>query len=506
MNGHRREVFIVKHAVGVYGGGIVRTVLSRSQALSRQGCHVTILTLDEQDYRLISLGLRLMQRLPKSVRILNLYEYYRDANTPRGHRFETVKQFALGTYLLTRHRFRRSKLHLDTLNDGGQVIMRRSYHRLGFIAKHTEYHPVTGNTATVKYLTLDGFCFLEFNYDDGAQLLQIALNDTMTNTSWTFANAADLHRHWFEELCRGTQTKPFLISDSLSSSGAAVLGMDKSLCHRIYTVHSNHHDEPLTPKSKVKPTYELLLNRLSEEDALVVPTHAQQRDVLEEFGDYHNTHVIPHFTSSRRRLIQSQTRQNTVVMVSRYHADKGLDEAIYAFEYVLKELPEAKLEIYGAGSLKANLRQWVTDRNLANNVRLYGYRSQVDRLYARGCCTLVTSKCEGFCLAILESMWHGTPVLSYDVPYGPSELIKDGFNGHLVPYGDREALANHIIALLHNPKQARELGDNARGYVRKLYNESMVVQQWIRLFNDLETGTEGSLEEASDAESQSQRV
>jgi glycosyltransferase involved in cell wall biosynthesis len=506
MNGHGREVFLVKHAVGVYGGGIVRAVLSRSQALSRQGCHVTILTLDEQDYRLISASLRLMRRLPKNVRILNLYEYYRAANTPKGPRFETVKQLAVGTYLLTRERFRRAKVNLDTLNEAGKVIMRRSYHRLGFVAKHAEYHLVTGKPARVKYLTPDGFCFLEFSYDDRAQLLQIALNDRMTNASWTFANAADLHRHWFEELCRSVPTKPFLISDSLSSSGAAVLEMDKNLCHRIYTVHSNHHDEPLTPKSRVKPTYELLLKRLNEEDALVVPTHAQQRDILEEFGDYQNTHVIPLFTSSRRRLIQSQTRPNTVVMVSRYHADKGLDEAILTFEYVLKELPEAKLEIYGAGPQKANLIQWVTERNLANNVRLYGYRSQVDRLYARGCCTLVTSKCEGFCLAILESMWHGTPVLSYDVPYGPSELIKDGFNGHLVPYGDREALANHIIALLHNPKQAEELGDNARGYVRQLYNESMVVQQWIRLFNDLETGAEGNLEGASDAESQSQRV
>ncbi len=42
---------------------------------------------------------------------------------------------------------------------------------------------------------------------------------------------------------------------------------------------------------------------------------------------------------------------------------------------------------------------------------------------------LSTSKMEGFGLAILESLSVGTRVISYDVDYGPSELIQDGFNG-----------------------------------------------------------------------------
>lgn len=39
---------------------------------------------------------------------------------------------------------------------------------------------------------------------------------------------------------------------------------------------------------------------------------------------------------------------------------------------------------------------------------------------------------EGFSLALLESLAHGVPVISYDIKYGPSELITSDFNGYLI--------------------------------------------------------------------------
>ena len=63
---------------------------------------------------------------------------------------------------------------------------------------------------------------------------------------------------------------------------------------------------------------------------------------------------------------------------------------------------------------------------------------------------LSTSKMEGFGLAILESLSVGTPVISYDVDYGPSELIQDGFNGYLVPQGDINQMVEKVDQLLNN--------------------------------------------------------
>ena len=53
--------------------------------------------------------------------------------------------------------------------------------------------------------------------------------------------------------------------------------------------------------------------------------------------------------------------------------------------------------------------------------------------------SLITSNMEGFSLALLESLAHGVPVISYDIKYGPSELITSDFNGYLITKNDEDA-------------------------------------------------------------------
>ena len=54
--------------------------------------------------------------------------------------------------------------------------------------------------------------------------------------------------------------------------------------------------------------------------------------------------------------------------------------------------------------------------------------------------SLLTSQYEGFGMTIMESIHNGCPVVSYDVRYGPSELIIDGENGLLIDAGDDRLL------------------------------------------------------------------
>lgn len=51
---------------------------------------------------------------------------------------------------------------------------------------------------------------------------------------------------------------------------------------------------------------------------------------------------------------------------------------------------------------------------------------------------------EGFSLALLESLAHGVPVISYDIKYGPNELITSDFNGYLITKNDEDALFDKV--------------------------------------------------------------
>lgn len=95
---------------------------------------------------------------------------------------------------------------------------------------------------------------------------------------------------------------------------------------------------------------------------------------------------------------------------------------------------------------------------------------------------LSTSKMEGFGLAILESLSVGTPVISYDVDYGPSELIQDGFNGYLVPQGDINQMVERVDQLLINTQKLQQFSINSIESAQQ-YNATTISIKWQNILN-----------------------
>ena len=75
---------------------------------------------------------------------------------------------------------------------------------------------------------------------------------------------------------------------------------------------------------------------------------------------------------------------------------------------------------------------------------------------------LDASENDNYPLAMAEALAHGVPVLSYDYPYGPHELIQNRVNGRLVANGDPNAFADAIIALMEDDDQRAKLSVGAR--------------------------------------------
>jgi trehalose synthase len=75
---------------------------------------------------------------------------------------------------------------------------------------------------------------------------------------------------------------------------------------------------------------------------------------------------------------------------------------------------------------------------------------------------------EGFCLAVTEAMWKGTPVVASRVGGIPSQ-IEDGRNGFLLEPTDLDGFADRIVHLLRNPKEGLELGQRAKATVREKF-------------------------------------
>ncbi|RIM56487.1 glycosyltransferase, partial [Staphylococcus arlettae] len=177
-----------------------------------------------------------------------------------------------------------------------------------------------------------------------------------------------------------------------------------------------------------------VLNNLNNIDALVLLTKKQKEDIAKRFGTRNNYYVIPH--SIQIPDIKENKISNRVVIVSRLHPEKRLDHSIKAFEKVVKKVPNATLHIYGEGEEKSKLQELINKLGLKNQVKLMSYSKKINTILQSADCSLLTSQYEGFALAIQESIANGTPVIAYDIKYGPSDMIDNDKNGYLVENGN----------------------------------------------------------------------
>ncbi len=93
---------------------------------------------------------------------------------------------------------------------------------------------------------------------------------------------------------------------------------------------------------------------------------------------------------------------------------------------------------------------------------------------------------EGFCLAVTEALWKGTPVVASNVGGIPSQ-IEDGRNGFLLEPTDEDGFADRIIHLLENPEEGKELGRQARETVREKFLITRLLADYLDMLNAIMT-------------------
>lgn len=91
---------------------------------------------------------------------------------------------------------------------------------------------------------------------------------------------------------------------------------------------------------------------------------------------------------------------------------------------------------------------------------------------------------EGFCLAVTEALWKGTPVVASNIGGIPLQ-IKDGENGFLVEPNDDQGFADRIVEILKNPDLATEIGEKAREVVRERFLITRLLSDYLDLLKDV---------------------
>ena len=137
------------------------------------------------------------------------------------------------------------------------------------------------------------------------------------------------------------------------------------------------------------------------------------------------------------------------LLVCRFVPIKRIDLAIHAFSLVVKQDPDIKLKIVGAGPLEGQVKQWIADFELQAGVEIIPWTDNLTELYQGAVATLITSDGEGFGMTAVESLMCHTPVIMTNVGCA-GEVVKNGENGYVVPVGDVHGLSQAMLAMLQN--------------------------------------------------------
>lgn len=182
--------------------------------------------------------------------------------------------------------------------------------------------------------------------------------------------------------------------------------------------------------------------------------------------------------------IKYNINSKTIVSCGSLDKLKRFDHIILSAENVLKKHPDWSFNIYGDGSERLRLEKIIREYKLEDKIIIKGYENDKRIIYGDKSFFIMTSTFEGFGMVLLEAMQHKLPIISYNINYGPKEIIENGVNGFLVESGNIDLLSERISGLIEDVDKRQMMSDRAYKSLSR-FDEETIINQWIDLFEEL---------------------
>lgn len=190
--------------------------------------------------------------------------------------------------------------------------------------------------------------------------------------------------------------------------------------------------------------------------------------------------------SKETEFCYSPEREKTILTAGRISSQKNQMLLVKAFNSIKDDAPEAVLKIFGdtqEKSVRRELEQYIKENNLEERVHLMGLSENMIEELKRAYMFVLSSDYEGLPNALMEAMSLGIPCISTDCPCGGSrELIKQGVSGILTPVGDVDALAEEMLELIQNEKEAQTLSKEAVK-IKVDLQPNVIAQKWLNFID-----------------------
>lgn len=156
------------------------------------------------------------------------------------------------------------------------------------------------------------------------------------------------------------------------------------------------------------------------------------------------------------------SKSKRIISVGRLTYQKNFQVAVKVAATVLPQFPEWQWDVYGQGEELEELTKLAGEAGISSQMHFKGQVTDLYQRYKQYSIMVMTSRYEGFPMTLLEGLGNGLPLISFDIPTGPSEIIEDGKNGFLLPEGDIDGMDDKMIRLMNNPNLRLSMSNEAK--------------------------------------------
>ena len=223
---------------------------------------------------------------------------------------------------------------------------------------------------------------------------------------------------------------------------------------------------------------------IGKADAVVSLTEGDAAD----WRNFNNmARAIPNVVHLNESDNFASCEHKSVLYVGRFSHQKDIDSLLQIWDIVHQQHSDWRLDIYGEGELKESYLSKIQAMNA--DIHVYEPTPDIMEVYCEHSILLLTSLYEPFGLVLPEAMSCGLPVVAFDCPFGPADIITDGVDGFLIKDRDINFFAQRVDQLISSYDLRRQMGQ-AGILSSKRYQASHIMPLWVQLFEQL-TSSQG---------------
>ena len=188
-----------------------------------------------------------------------------------------------------------------------------------------------------------------------------------------------------------------------------------------------------------------------------------------------HVHVIPNIVHLNDTNRFSNCVNKRAIFVGRLVEQKGISDLVQIWRIVNSRYPDWQLDVFGNGQMES-----------IPEIKLFIYPpiANIMEEYMHSSMLLMTSIYEPFGLVLPEAMSCGLPVVAFDCPYGPAEIITNEVDGFLVKNRDINRYVDSVCQLIESPDLRQTMG--AAGIkASQRYQADRIMPRWKELFEHL---------------------